>query len=168
MTQPRDRPMTRPRLESLRGGLGLREPPVSDHALRKPNGKRWQRLPLFLHLRAVKGSRRVSLSRACEVVRGDHAAELALEPVERIALELPHALAREAQVLADRLERGRLAGEAVAKLDDATLPLGQSRECLLHRLALERLGRVLERIRRRRIAEEVAELGVALGTDTRV
>jgi len=32
----------------------LREPPVPDHALRKPNGKRWQRLPLFLHLRAVK------------------------------------------------------------------------------------------------------------------
>ncbi|MFL5935429.1 MAG: class I SAM-dependent methyltransferase [Gaiellaceae bacterium] len=32
----------------------LREPPVPDHALRKPNGRRWQRLPLFLHLRAVK------------------------------------------------------------------------------------------------------------------
>jgi SAM-dependent methyltransferase len=32
----------------------LREPQVPDHALRKPHGKRWQRLPLFLHLRAVK------------------------------------------------------------------------------------------------------------------
>jgi SAM-dependent methyltransferase len=32
----------------------LREPPVPDHALTKPNGRRWQRLPLFLHLRAVK------------------------------------------------------------------------------------------------------------------
>jgi len=32
----------------------LREPPVPDHALRKPHSRRWQRLPLFLHLRAVK------------------------------------------------------------------------------------------------------------------
>ena len=32
----------------------LREPAVPDHALRKPHSRRWQRLPLFLHLRAVK------------------------------------------------------------------------------------------------------------------
>jgi len=32
----------------------LREPAVPDHALRTPQTARWQRLPLFLHLRAVK------------------------------------------------------------------------------------------------------------------
>ena len=32
----------------------LREPAVPDHALRKTHSRRWQRLPLFLHLRAVK------------------------------------------------------------------------------------------------------------------
>ena len=32
----------------------LREPALPDHALRKPHSRRWQRLPLFLHLRAVK------------------------------------------------------------------------------------------------------------------
>jgi hypothetical protein len=30
----------------------LREPRVPDHAIRSPRGLRWQRLPLFLHLRA--------------------------------------------------------------------------------------------------------------------
>jgi SAM-dependent methyltransferase len=32
----------------------LREPPVPEHAIAKPSTRRWQRLPLFLHLRAVK------------------------------------------------------------------------------------------------------------------
>ena len=32
----------------------LREPAVPDHAMRQPRSRRWQRLPLFLHLRAVK------------------------------------------------------------------------------------------------------------------
>jgi SAM-dependent methyltransferase len=30
----------------------LREPPVPDHAVVSEGGRRWQRLPLFLHLRA--------------------------------------------------------------------------------------------------------------------
>ena len=30
----------------------LREPPVPDHAVKSDRGRRWQRLPLFLHLRA--------------------------------------------------------------------------------------------------------------------
>lgn len=33
----------------------LREPAVPEHGFRTPRGKRWQRLPLFLHLRARKG-----------------------------------------------------------------------------------------------------------------
>jgi SAM-dependent methyltransferase len=32
----------------------LREPAVPDHVVREPPSRRWQRLPLFLHLRAVK------------------------------------------------------------------------------------------------------------------
>jgi SAM-dependent methyltransferase len=32
----------------------LREPAVPDRGITSPRGKRWQRLPLFVHLRAVK------------------------------------------------------------------------------------------------------------------
>ena len=32
----------------------LREPAVPDHVVREPPSLRWQRLPLFLHVRAVK------------------------------------------------------------------------------------------------------------------
>jgi SAM-dependent methyltransferase len=32
----------------------LREPAVPDHAIKKRHSRRWQRLPLFLHIRAVK------------------------------------------------------------------------------------------------------------------
>jgi SAM-dependent methyltransferase len=32
----------------------LREPPVPDRALRTEQGRKWQRIPIFLHLRAVK------------------------------------------------------------------------------------------------------------------
>jgi SAM-dependent methyltransferase len=32
----------------------LREPAAPEHAVRRPLSRRWQRLPLFLHLRAVK------------------------------------------------------------------------------------------------------------------
>jgi SAM-dependent methyltransferase len=32
----------------------IREPALPDHALRRPHSRRWQRIPLFLHVRAVK------------------------------------------------------------------------------------------------------------------
>jgi hypothetical protein len=32
----------------------LREPAVPDHAVRESSSRRWQRLPPFLHIRAVK------------------------------------------------------------------------------------------------------------------
>lgn len=32
----------------------LREPAVPEHAITKPRSRRWQRLPLFMHLRALK------------------------------------------------------------------------------------------------------------------
>jgi SAM-dependent methyltransferase len=34
----------------------LREPAVPEHGFRSPRGERWQRLPLFLHLRARRGA----------------------------------------------------------------------------------------------------------------
>src|SRR5947199_358916 len=91
-----------------------------------------------------------------------------LEPVEGVALELADALARDAQLLADRLERDCLAGEAVAQLDNAPLPLRQLRERLLHRLTLDRVRSVLGGVARGRITEQVAELGVAVRADARV
>jgi SAM-dependent methyltransferase len=36
----------------------LREPPVPGHALRTAHGRRWQRLPMFLHLLALKPGHR--------------------------------------------------------------------------------------------------------------
>jgi hypothetical protein len=36
----------------------LREPRVPDDAVRAPNDLRWQRVPLFLHIRAVRSDRR--------------------------------------------------------------------------------------------------------------
>ena len=42
-----------------------------------------------------------------------------------MALELPDALARQVELVADRLERPRLALEAEPQLEDPPLPLGQ-------------------------------------------
>src|ERR1700758_2538401 len=50
-------------------------------------------------------------------------AERQLEPGESSALELPDALARQAELLADRLQRGRLGVEPEPELDDPALPL---------------------------------------------
>src|SRR5262249_42107979 len=47
------------------------------------------------------------------------------EARERLALELPDALARQVELVADRLERPRLALEAEPQLQDAPLALGQ-------------------------------------------
>ena len=50
--------------------------------------------------------------------------ELVLELRQRLGLELAHPLAGDAELLADRLERRRLAVDAEAQLDDPTLTLG--------------------------------------------
>ena len=89
-------------------------------------------------------------------------AERELEPRESVALELPDALPRQAELLADRLERRRLRLEAEAQLDDPALPLGQIRDRALDALAADRLDRFLGGIDRRLVGEEIAELGVAV------
>src|SRR3954462_1584155 len=88
-------------------------------------------------------------------------AEGELEPRKSVALELPDALARQAELLADRLERGRLGLEAEAELDDAPLTLGQIRHRALHALPADRLDRFLGGINRGLVGEQVAELRVA-------
>src|SRR5207237_7526117 len=93
------------------------------------------------------------------------ALELVPEPIERAALELADALAREAELLADRLERGRLAVEAVAELEDPPLPVRELRDCLPDDVVPVRVRRLLGRVGRGRVAEEVAQLTVLARAD---
>src|SRR6476660_3909800 len=68
-----------------------------------------------------------------------------LELLERVVLDLADALARDAEGLADLLERARLRTvEAVAKLDDPPLALGKSRQRDLDVLAPKREGGSVE------------------------
>src|SRR5262249_55706817 len=102
------------------------------------------------------------------VVRVELRAQLHLETCHRVALELPHPLAGQAELLADRVERPRLALEAEAQLHDARLALAELLEGRPDGLAAERLARLLGRIDGRRAGEEVAELAVAVGPDRAV
>jgi hypothetical protein len=43
----------------------LREPSLPEHALTRPDSRRWQRLPLFLHIRALKPRRDVDHAPVC-------------------------------------------------------------------------------------------------------
>src|SRR3954451_3678837 len=114
---------------------------------------------------------RPSLGRAwfAERLRGELealAGQAALELRERRRLELADALARQAELLADGLERPGLAiGEAEAELDDAALPLGELRDDVPHGLAAKRLRRLLLRVDGGLVGEQVAELAVGVGAD---
>src|SRR5919204_6740309 len=87
------------------------------------------------------------------------------EALERLALELAHALAREPELVADRLERPRIALEAEAQLEDPALALGQRVESLAHALLAQRLLRLVEGIARLAVGEEVAELALVVRPD---
>src|SRR6266508_4357370 len=87
------------------------------------------------------------------------------EPGESLALELTNALARQIELVADRLERPRLAFEAEAELEDAALPLGQGVQCAPNPLAPERLFGLVERVRGLAIGEEIAELALVVSPD---
>src|SRR5690348_8392048 len=61
------------------------------------------------------------------------------ELAQRLGLDLAHTLPRQAELLADRLERRRpLADEAEAELDHVALPIRQVRDRLAHRQVAER------------------------------
>src|SRR3954452_11173090 len=87
------------------------------------------------------------------------------EPRQRLAFELPDALARQVELVADRLERPGLSLEAEAQLEDPTLPLREGVERLADVLAAERLLRLVERIRSLAVGEQVAELAFVVRTD---
>src|SRR5919197_2021895 len=87
------------------------------------------------------------------------------EPGQRLALELPDALAGQVELVADRLERPRLALEAEAKLEDAPLALREGVERAPHALPAERLLGLVERICGLAVGEEVAELALVVGAD---
>src|SRR5438445_2239417 len=95
---------------------------------------------------------------------GDEIAQRA-EAGERLSLELTDALAGQVELVADRLERPRLALEAEAQLEDPPLPLGQRVERTPDALAAERLLGLLERVRGLAIREEVAELALVVRAD---
>src|SRR3954447_18949848 len=87
------------------------------------------------------------------------------EPCESLALELPDALARQVELVADRLERPRLALEAEAQLEDAPLALGERVECTPHALPAQRLLGLFERIRGFAVGEEIPELALVIRPD---
>src|SRR5581483_3513280 len=87
------------------------------------------------------------------------------EPSESLALELADALARQVELVADRLQRPRLALEAEPQLEDPPLALGQRVERLADALPAQRLLRLVERIRRLAVGEQVAELALVVGAD---
>src|SRR5207253_10200813 len=90
------------------------------------------------------------------------------EPAKRLGLDLAHALAREAELLADRLERGRtVADETEAERDHIALAVRQLGDRAAHRVVAERCVRLVLRRRTGR-GEEVAERRVAVGADRRV
>jgi hypothetical protein len=87
------------------------------------------------------------------------------EARQGLSLELPDALARQVELVADRLERPGLALEAEPQLEDAPLPLRKGIERPAHALAAERLLGLLERIGGLAIGEEIAELALVVGAD---
>src|SRR6266516_1567185 len=84
------------------------------------------------------------------------------QPRQRLALELPDALAGQVELVADRLERPRLALEAEAQLEDAPFPLGQGVEGPADTLAEERLLGLVERVGSLAVGEEIAELALVI------
>src|SRR5207247_784004 len=87
------------------------------------------------------------------------------EPGQRLTFELADALARQVQLVPDRLERPRLAIEAEAKLEDPPLPLRERVERAPHALPAERLLGLVERVGGLAVGEEVAELALVVGAD---
>ena len=94
----------------------------------------------------------------------DHVAQRR-EPRERLALELAHALARQVELVADRLERPRLAVEPEAELEDPPLALGERVERLADALPAERLLGLVERVGGLAVGEQVAELALVVRAD---
>src|SRR5947209_7386512 len=87
------------------------------------------------------------------------------QPGQCLALELADALARQVELVPDRLERPGLAVEAETQLEDPPLALGQGVERPPHALAAERLLGLVERIGGLAVGEQVAELALVVSSD---
>src|SRR5205085_10136811 len=87
------------------------------------------------------------------------------EAGQRLVLELADALARQVELVPDRLERPRLALEAEPQLEDPPLALGKRVECLADVLTAERLLGLVERVGGLAIGEQVAELALVVRAD---
>src|SRR5206468_11163767 len=72
---------------------------------------------------------------------------------------------RQVELVADRLERPRLALEAEAQLEDAPLALGERVERAPDALTPERLLRLVERVGGLTVGEQVAELALVVRAD---
>ena len=88
--------------------------------------------------------------------------QLRLELLQRLHLQLAHALAGEAKLAPDRLERLRLALKAEATLEDESLPFRQPFEPALHRLPEKRTLCLLDGVSGSRIGKKVGELAIAV------
>ena len=84
------------------------------------------------------------------------------EARERLAFELADSLARQVELVPDRLERPGLALEAEAQLENAPLALRQRVERTPDTLLAQRLLGLVERIRGLAVGEEVAELALVV------
>src|SRR3954469_24017587 len=87
------------------------------------------------------------------------------EPGECLALELAHPLARQVELVADRLERPRLALGAEAQLEGPALAPGEGGECAADSLLAQRLLGLVERVGRLAVCEEISELALVVGPD---
>src|SRR5262245_12974097 len=87
------------------------------------------------------------------------------EPCECLTFELADALAGQIELVADRLERPRLAVEAEPQLEDAPLALRKRVERTPDALPAKRLLGLLERVRSLPVGEEVAELTLVFRAD---
>src|SRR3954447_16561273 len=116
------------------------------------------------------GSRRLSAIRPVTTDSRRKPRELAQrrQPGQRLALELAHALARQVELVADRLQRPRLALEPEAKLEDPPLALRERVERAPDALLAQRLLGLVERIGSLAVGEEIAELALVVGADSLV
>jgi MFS family permease len=96
---------------------------------------------------------------------GDHILEVPGELREGALLQLADALARQAELPPDRLQREALAVEAEPQLDDAALPLGQGGDGAADAGVTQDALCLLDPVDDVRVGEQVAELAVAAVAD---
>src|SRR5436853_1038381 len=94
----------------------------------------------------------------------DEASERA-QAGQSLALELTNALARQVELVADRLERPRLAVEPEAQFEDPPLALRKRLESPPDALPAERFLGLVERIGGLAVGEQIAQLALVVGAD---